>query len=100
MHVSDNLLFYGSSVIVLLLNLFLLKSKKTYGIVSLIIQFIYTAYFNYGLHYDSDGGVAIVWWFYLIMINCLHFIIIIAIITSNIRANKKELKEKREPYNQ
>jgi hypothetical protein len=94
MNQADNLLFYGSSVIVLLLNLFLLKSNKTYGMVSLIIQSIYTAYFNYGLQYDSEGGVALVWWFYLIMINCLHFIINIAIITINNRANKKKLKEK------
>jgi hypothetical protein len=83
MNFDDGVLFYGSSAVVLLLNIVLLVKRKNYGIISLIVQAIYNAYFIHGVYYDSAEGTGLVWWFYLIMINCLHFVIIIALLVNN-----------------
>jgi hypothetical protein len=79
---ADYLLFYGSTAIVLLLNILLLWKRRLQGAVSTGIQVVYTVYFNYGLYFDSAWGAALAWWFYLIMINCLHFVVLITVLTN------------------
>ncbi len=75
---SDAGLFYGSVIIVLIMNLALIGTQRKNGLLSTGLQLLYTSYFIYGLYFKSQGGSSLVWWFYLIMINCLHFLFLVA----------------------
>ena len=49
---TDSILMYGSSLILLALNVvFILKRRKP-GLISLIVQLVYNSYFYYGLFFD------------------------------------------------
>jgi len=44
--------------------------------INLTIHIIYSGYFLHGLFFHSQGnGTALAWWFYLLLILCIHWII-------------------------
>ena len=66
-------LMYWVTLIFLLIKT---TDKKKVLAINFTIHIIYTGYFLHGLFYRSQGnGTALTWWFYLLLILCIHFII-------------------------
>ena len=89
MNTEDAVLFYGSSAVVLLFNILLLRKRRIQGVISIGIQLVYTAYFNYELQFDSNWGAGLAWWFYLIVLNCAHFLVLIVLLATYFIADKR-----------
>lgn len=51
------------------------KNKVLTFLANIGIQLCYSTCFIYGLIYKSQGGTALVWWFYLVLIISLHFVV-------------------------
>ena len=51
------------------------RAKKRVLTINLTLHIFYSLYFMYGLFYKSNGGSALVWWFYLLVILWTHWII-------------------------
>lgn len=51
------------------------KNKKRTFIINFTIHLIYSSYMLHGLLYKSQGGTALAWWFYLLLIIWTHLLI-------------------------
>jgi len=56
------------------------KNKKYTLFINGLLNIAYSAYFVYGLLYESDGGASLIWWAYLLCITWLHWLIIVIMI--------------------
>lgn len=76
---ADELLLIFSFLICWTTLVFLIikaKNRKQIILINLIVHFIYSSYFLYGLFYDSKGnGTALAWWFFLLLFLLIHSII-------------------------
>ncbi len=72
MNLSDSQLMYGSALILFAANIALFLTRKSYGFASFAIQLAYSAYFFWGLTYDSADGSGLAWWFCFLISNCVH----------------------------
>ena len=85
MEEADSILMYGSSLILLVLNvIFILKRKKP-GLISLIIQLLYSSYCYYGLFFDLGNGLALAYFLYLLFVNCIHIVVLVVYFFVNSR---------------
>lgn len=73
---EDNIVLVAASFILLLLIAVAFKFSKAFSAVNFVIFLLYSGYMYYGLFFDSFGGTALVWWFYLLIITILHILII------------------------
>ncbi|KGO92951.1 hypothetical protein Q766_09995 [Flavobacterium subsaxonicum WB 4.1-42 = DSM 21790] len=55
------------------------KNKKVVLFINGGANLVYTSYFVYGLIYQSDGGGSIMYWFYILLFNIVHWFILFAI---------------------
>ncbi len=77
MHDDNIFLVFGFLIYWATLFILTIKSgnwKRTLAF-NLPIHILYSSYFLYCLFYKSEGGTALVWWFYLLLIIALHWII-------------------------
>jgi len=72
----DEIILYGSICVLTLFIYRILKFSKLLFIVNALIFITYVTYFLYSLFYRSQGGSAIVWWFYLLIFTWLHFVLV------------------------
>ena len=85
MEEADSILMYGSSLILFALNvIFKLKRKKP-GLISLIIQLLYSSYCYYGLFFDLGNGLALAYFLYLLFVNCIHIVVLVVYFFVNSR---------------
>ena len=74
---TDNSLIYGSSLILLIFNILVIRETKKVGIVSLAVQLAYSSYFYYGLFFDLRGGLILGFLLCLLLFTCSHLIILV-----------------------
>jgi hypothetical protein len=88
---SDNLLLVFSFLIfwVTLLFYTVIYSRKRALLLHGIINLAYTAYFTYGLVYESEGGAGLLWWFYWLLLTGIHWLTIVVLIAYKEITNKK-----------
>lgn len=67
---------YSSSLVLLLLILVSIRVNKTFGYINASVFIIYTSIFIYGLYNLGQGGTALIWWFYLLLLTWLQSLII------------------------
>jgi len=65
------LIFWGTLLLLTIKS----KNRKRTLILNVPIHILYSSYFLYGLIYKSQGGTALVWWFYLLIIITLHWLV-------------------------
>lgn len=51
------------------------KNRKKVLLWNISIHLVYSTYFLSALLYKSQGGTALVWWFYLVLIIAIHWMI-------------------------
>ena len=90
---EDAVLLYGSTGIVLLLNIVLFSNRRRLGLYSLLIQIIYVLSFLYGSFFVAEGWDRLTWWFFLLAVNCLHFLVVICLLVYVFVANRKSVKK-------
>ncbi len=72
---EDNLILYGTSLLVLVLIL-VLKLNKKIKLVNVLIFAFYTVYMHIKWFYFSEPSAALGYWFYLICLNVFHSILL------------------------
>lgn len=73
---EDNLILYGTSLLVIVL-IFILKLTKKVKIINLCIFILYTIYMQIKWVYFSESGEALAYWFYLICLNIFHSVLLL-----------------------
>ncbi len=92
---EDELIMYSSSILLFVLIAVSFRFKKLFGIINGCIFAVYTAFFLYGLNYLSAGGVALVWWFFLLVFTWAHSIIVgIYLIVKSIKKKQRTTMHK------
>lgn len=75
----------------MLTSWFLVSGNKIALLLNLVIHILYSSYFLYGLEYKSEGGVGLVWWFYLLLFLWTHAVIhFIQVTYQLLKARKKQ----------
>lgn len=71
------IVIFGLLIYWMILITIVIKRKKKLMSFAIngIINLAYTSYFLYCLMYDSEGGMALVWWFYILVFTGLHKIV-------------------------
>ena len=57
--------------------------------VNLIVMIVYNAILSYDLVFNSRYGAGITWWFYALLLNTVHFIVLIVFVIINVIKRKK-----------
>ena len=88
---SDNIiLLYGSLLIILVIVVIAFMYSKRFALINGAIFIAYTSYMLYGLFYKSQGGTALVWWFYLLVFMGIQLLIMFGYVLINwLRNNNK-----------
>lgn len=74
---EDNLILLNGYLINGVLLYLLYRKRKSALWGQLIAMLVYTAVMLSGLMYQSEGGTAIVWWFYWLICLITHLIVLI-----------------------
>lgn len=69
---EDDIILYGTTILCILANLYLLKINKKTALVIISIFLIYSLYFHYKLMCCGRYGSGFLWWFYLIVLNAIN----------------------------
>lgn len=77
---DDNILLYGSTGAVFLLNFILLSKRRRIGLYSILIQIIYVAWFIYGIYFEAEGWDRLSWWLLFMIALFLHGITILCML--------------------
>jgi hypothetical protein len=73
---NDILIVYFGWALCLVFILWLFKFNKQLAVINLTLFFIYNSVLYYNLLYNSAGGTALVWWFYLLVFTAVHILVI------------------------
>ncbi len=92
---EDAIVLYGSTGIVLLLNIVLFSNRRRLGLYNLLIQAVYVLSFLYGLFFVAEGWDRLTWWFFLFVTNCLHLLVVICMLLYVFFVNRKVVKKAR-----
>ncbi len=94
---SDNIiLLYGSLLIILVIVVLAFMYSKRFALINGAIFIAYTSYMLYGLFYKSQGGTALVWWFYLLVFMGIQLLIMFGYVLTNwLRNNNNNNNNKR-----
>jgi len=80
---TDAVLLYGSTALVLLLNILLIRSRKWYGIGSMSVQLLYSGYCYYWYFYEDfhtgTGGMAFAAYMLELFCNCFLIVVVIPV---------------------
>ncbi len=90
---EDAIVLYGSTGIVLLLNIVLFSNRRRLGLYSLLIQLIYVLFFLYGLLFLAEGWDRLTWWFFFLAVNCLHLLVDICLLIYLFVVNRKVVRK-------
>lgn len=71
---EDNILLYATSILCIILNLYLLKVNKKVALIVLIFFALYSLYFYYKMIYQGEHGSVLLWWFLLIALNAMNIL--------------------------
>lgn len=74
---SDTAFLILTSAIVLLSILICFRYSKKVALANLGAFLVYSDWSYYGLLYKSQYGASLVWWFYLLVFNAVHFVIVV-----------------------
>jgi len=86
MHSDDFIIIVSSAILAILIALSF-KRSKAFALVNAIVFVAYSIFMIYGLYNLSEGGTALVWWFYLLAITGLHIFIVGIFLFVNRRSN-------------
>ena len=75
---DDNILLYATSILCIILNLYLLKVNKKVALIVLIFFALYSLYFYYKMIYQGEHGSVLLWWFLLIALNAMNILFDVA----------------------
>lgn len=75
---EDNILLYVTSILCIILNLYLLKVNKKVALIVLIFFALYSLYFYYKMIYQGEHGSVLLWWFLLIALNAMNILFDVA----------------------
>ncbi len=74
---EDNFILLNGYLINFVLMYLLYRKRKSALWVQLIAMLVYTPVMLYGLMANSQGGSALVWWFYWLMVIVLHSLVLV-----------------------
>lgn len=72
---SEECYVYLGSLICLVIILCTFKYGRLFGLINLLLYFIYSIVLYYNLLFNSEGGSSLLWLFYLIFLSILQVII-------------------------
>jgi len=85
----ENVLLFGSLLTLLIVIVLSFMYSKRFALINGVLFITYVSYMLYGLFYKSQGGTALVWWFYLVVFMGIQLLIMIAYVLTNwLRKNK------------
>lgn len=69
-----------------------IRPRVAYG--NLIVMTVYNAILAYNLVFNSRYGAGMAWWFYAVLLNTIHSIVLLVFIIVNVIKRKKEMPYK------
>ncbi len=79
----ENILLFGSLLTLLIVATLSFLYSKRFALINGALFIAYVAYMLYGLFYKSQGGTALVWWFYLLVFMGFQLLIMFAYVLIN-----------------
>jgi len=80
---TDNQLLISCSVILLLLICISFRISRLFFTVNITLFILYSSWFYYGLYFMRGEGIALAWWFYLLLITLFHLFAVAAYLAIN-----------------
>ena len=86
---QDEIIMYASIAILVILIMIAIRVDKRFGVTNASIFITYSLLQLYGLYFEGQDGISLVWWFYLLLITWVHTVIVVIYLV--IRFMKRKL---------